>query len=1010
MKKLIIIIASAVAVAVGIGTFSFLHKGSDKPDKKVEDIGEIYCAPIDEDHIASSGDGVYYADNEILIVAKPDVTKKDIKELAANYNAEVVGCIEKTGDYQLRLDNDDPQKLVDLITKETIIESASLNYITKMAADVADDIQIGKEWTSEPITYRTNNPFLWDINIKSWGVNAINTYEAWIKMNLFKDKINPVNVGLIDSGFFMHDDLGFAEVFYENGNNRVDENDEKHGTHVAGIMAAKGNNKEGICGVYPYADGKLYGASWSGAQQYNKDRISVMKEKCCLSELIIRNVKVINCSYGCMEHSALYNTQDYQQDKKSCAKLLGDFLNRLYRNGYDFVIVVSAGNGSDEVVTKLETTKNKQGEDIIKLKDGKAFYDENGYPMVVDRDLFGNLTISEEINGKTVKHPIMGITDIDRQTFIAKDDLQDKHLDSEYVSAYTAISPKEYKDIYDRIIVVGAIDRKFNICDFSNAGERVDIFAPGEKIYSTIHKNRYDYDSGTSMAAPHVAGVCANVWSIDNTLSGEEIKNIVCSSWLNDKNVYTTPSGHNKGIVDCRKAVEKAFDGANKKDSTIVKSVNNGAVLGWVYETDEKTPIEGAKITAQNGEQTYTAISDKYGHFELIVPGGEYTIVVGESEYNEWKSKQPVKVNNGEVCYYNDGEGETIRLEKKNSESTQTADSLKKNIEEMSGGKIALWAEADYDGDGKTEAFAVVSKGGEIRDKSKIYNLDSIYFVNSKGEISRAKKFNGLDCYYDDSYQNSIDGLKFFSISLHPGTWSTTGYVFGVDADKFFEPSVSGKYSGFDFTKEGKAYAVERKIKDEGGGHIQTNHEMTFDKASKEFIILSDRGTDTKQAILPEGVVEFSGHYYMVFSNPDKYDAYKSEQACVEMGGHLVSINSQSEQDFIVGVLGSKDNYWIGLEKKNNSWHWIDGSDFSYTHWDVWKDSKGKEFWQPDNLENREYNARIAGKSVTYEDWYMNKGGWIDTDGSGKGEDLSTYGFICEWTDHPDAEKIKKYS
>lgn len=119
-------------------------------------------------------------------------------------------------------------------------------------------------------------------------------------------------------------------------------------------------------------------------------------------------------------------------------------------------------------------------------------------------------------------------------------------------------------------IEVGASDVKGMPANFSNYGAKtVDLFAPGEDIYSSIPDSGYADFSGTSMAAPCVSGVAAILREYFPQLHAKDIRKILMAT-VTKINVKVPMPGNHKmvnysdlcitgGVVNAEKAVEMAL-------------------------------------------------------------------------------------------------------------------------------------------------------------------------------------------------------------------------------------------------------------------------------------------------------------------------------------------------------------------------------------------------------------------------------------------------------------------
>jgi thermitase len=112
-----------------------------------------------------------------------------------------------------------------------------------------------------------------------------------------------------------------------------------------------------------------------------------------------------------------------------------------------------------------------------------------------------------------------------------------------------------YPANYPNVIAVASTNEQDVRSPFSNYGTWVEVAAPGEDILSTYPRSWYTYLSGTSMAAPHVAGVAALLVAQGRT--NEETRDVILQS---ADPIPGTGRYWVYGRVNATRAVRTSFD------------------------------------------------------------------------------------------------------------------------------------------------------------------------------------------------------------------------------------------------------------------------------------------------------------------------------------------------------------------------------------------------------------------------------------------------------------------
>jgi len=372
-----------------------------------------------------------------------------------------------------------------------------------------------------------------------YALGKINAEQAWAITRGSKSVV----VGVIDSGIDgTHPDL-IANLWVNPNPNRngyvndihgynfssysgrarsggIPFDDNGHGTHVAGIIGAKGNNGIGICGVN--WDVSL---AWMGIYAGISGTLSTDAAIEALNYANLNNIRITNNSWGGTGYSQL--------------------LYEAIRN-YNGLFVVAAGN------TSTGGTNN----DLLPL-----------YPASFD---------------------------------------------------------------LPNIITVASTDSSDNLSSFSHFGENsVHLAAPGTNIYSTYRGGLYATLSGTSMAAPHVAGVAALLLAQNPTWTPQQLIAAMVSS------VRTVPSLAGRvrtgGIVNAQAALQinSFVTTPTQPRNFTVTPGNTVAILSWsTPASNGGSAIARYQVSTNSGMSWVNASSSTSHTFTGLSAGTTYTFRV----------------------------------------------------------------------------------------------------------------------------------------------------------------------------------------------------------------------------------------------------------------------------------------------------------------------------------------------------------------------------------------------
>ena len=561
--------------------------------------------------------GVAYVNNEIIVIAKEDVDVENVKAMLKKHKATITNSMDDIGVYKVGLDSaldlSELEKKVNKIKSEDIVDDAYINTIILLEED-GFEMPEGFDFKSTPKLpndpWETDNEDWDSLNPSgnNWGLEAVDAMGAWG----YAEYMETVNIGVIDTiPNFSHEDLTFVKAAIADSNGNIiefDNNDDFspvfHCMHVSGTMAAEWN-ETGVSGIMMDKANLYYCGVGGSSEDYYTTPYSYFA---AIKYLVDQDVRAINISQHTNRLLGFAASKGNEKAKKLLEKqantlegLLKRYVEKREKSGEpDFVICMSAGNSNNIGFYKSSTSTYGYTEHKLiggEAKRGGSFAKYNNYINLMDD-----------------------------------------------------------KTVLDRIIVVGSAKMEmtsdgsvtYSYSAFSCVGDRVDVAAPGEDIWSCT-ANGYEAYAGTSMAAPHVTSAAGLIFASNPSLSGKDVKAIIKNT-TTGKFVY---DGGTCGLLNINNCVVSALASREVELNQIVHHKNSGLDICFVIDTTGSMgdDIDNAKA---NMSKIIASMSAKTSDYRVaIVDYRDFPERGGDEDY-------PAKV---QLDFTNDDEKITNAIE-----------------------------------------------------------------------------------------------------------------------------------------------------------------------------------------------------------------------------------------------------------------------------------------------------------------------------------------------------------